>query len=87
MDNLSNILTKKQIQDYLASLKTKGVALSTLKRKKAALNKFTEYAKQELGLGAPQAVPAKTKRAFSPKELFSKIPSPHLPGAAIPRFF
>ncbi|MBL7078305.1 hypothetical protein ISS42_01440, partial [Candidatus Shapirobacteria bacterium] len=82
MDNLSSLLTPNQIARYLADLKAKGIAPSTLKRKEAALNKFTEYAKQELGLGAPQAVTPRRVQFCTLPQMVARWKKP-----PIPRFF
>ncbi|MFH1601457.1 MAG: hypothetical protein ABIB61_00690, partial [Candidatus Shapirobacteria bacterium] len=55
--NLNNLLSSNQIKSYLQNLQKEGVSSATIKRKEAALNKFLEYAKAELGFGAVQVKP------------------------------
>ena len=56
--NLENLLSSKSINQYLAGLKAQGVSEATIKRKAAALRRFSQWAEIELGISNNLSSPA-----------------------------
>jgi len=72
--NLDNLLKPITVQKYLAELKSRKASPATLKRKEAALRKFADYARLELGIKKAEISPAdKVKARFPFSDKLSQL--------------